>query len=747
MRKFIFTACSLVAAGLACAQVAHIVRSVDTIPQFESKTISKPARKAAKARVAASETLNASFTVQGKDAQRAVWSENFDAGSAAWTLTPDMDNYVTVKLKATTGTQAFSAIDSGDVQSLYMEGPYQTYRRAIAHATSSAVTVPANGALHAWIGYSQNFNDYAVLSITASTDDFATSTEVWNSTQEEGDNKWRWHNIEASLAQYAGQQVKLRFTYGPGTKDSFKTGGYMADYSIDGITVDGLGEVDGVKVKTGEIINFVDISNGDIASRKWSFPGGTPSESNDPLPAVFYREDGNYDVTLTVTGTDGKTSTVTRNAFVGVTGEAPVARILPPATFRYSDTYLPMVAPLVPVQYQDASSGCPTQWNWTFAGANPATSTFCNPSVAYDFMHQQHVGLTVANQHGSSSDELDVSVEYQGYINNQLKSDYPVTYDLEGSGVFPGANTMKINAYGERFSKPSRPVMVYGALVFFETASAEGIADQIANIGVHLYTAKDGLPDKKLDSFWWRVIDIDPSTSTTLRGTWFECGPKVVDDEFFIVVDGIPEKNDSLDVSFATAALRNGENTAYMQVRDTWRPVAGYFDAAKGTSFYIWPAVAHSVISLLPVGTEEISVPAEGGTVEQQIFSIFGYDNPASGAGDWAHIVSTPNELTLDTLAIQCEPLPAGINSRRQVVSISDRINASTITFTLVQERNMPGDVNGDGKVNVDDLNIVVNIILGNDSADRYDGRADVDSSGKVNVDDLNSIINIILGN
>ncbi|MBQ0120120.1 MAG: PKD domain-containing protein [Bacteroidales bacterium] len=744
MRKFTITACALIAA-LACAQVATVLRNVDTKPQFEGKSIAKPARKAVRARVNTTESLNASFTVQGKDAQRAVWSENFDAGSAGWTITPDKDKYVTVKLKPTTGTQAFSAIDPNDVQSLYMEGPYQTYRRAIAYATSPAVIVPANGALHAWIGYSQNFNDYAVLSITASADDFATSTEVWNSTMEVGENSWRWHNIEASLADFVGQQVQLRFTYGPGTKDSFKTGGYMADFSIDGVTVDGLAEVDGVKVKTGETINFVDISTGDIASRKWSFPGGTPSESNDPLPAVFYREDGNYDVTLTVTGTDGKTSTSTRSAFVSVTGEAPVARIMPPATFRYSDTYLPMVAPLVPVQYQDASSGCPTRWNWTFAGANPATSTFCNPSVAYDFMHQQHVDLTVANQHGTSTDALDVSVEYDGYINNQLKSDYPVTYDLEGSGTFPGANTMKINAYGERFSKPSRPVMVYGALVFFETASAQGIADQIANIGVHLYTAKDGLPDKKLDSFWWRVIDVETSTATTLRGTWFECGPKVVDDEFFIVVDGIPEKNDSLDVSFATAALRAGENTAYMRVRDTWRPVAGYFDVTKGTSFYIWPAVAHSVISLLPVGTDEIRVPAEGGTIEQQIFSIFGYDNPAAAAGDWATIVSKPNELTLDTLAIQCEPLPAGINSRRQVVSITDRIKASTISFTLVQERGIDGDVNGDGSVDVDDVNTLINVILTLVPADKYDGRADVNHDGNVDIDDLNIVINKIL--
>ena len=99
---------------------------------------------------------------------------------------------------------------------------------------------------------------------------------------------------------------------------------------------------------------------------------------------------------------------------------------------------------------------------------------------------------------------------------------------------------MNINAYGERFSKPSRPILVYGAVVFFETASAEALMDQIANIGVHLYTSKNGLPDQRRESMWWRVVDLATSTSTTLRGTMFEFDPQVVDDEFFITVDGIP---------------------------------------------------------------------------------------------------------------------------------------------------------------------------------------------------------------
>ena len=51
------------------------------------------------------------------------------------------------------------------------------------------------------------------------------------------------------------------------------------------------------------------------------------------------------------------------------------------------------------------------------------------------------------------------------------------------------------------------------------------------------------------------------------------------------------------------------------------------------------------------------------------------------------------------------------------------------------------GDVNGDGTVNITDVNHIINIIL----AGGYDSNADVNSDGQVNITDLNVIIDIIL--
>lgn len=56
---------------------------------------------------------------------------------------------------------------------------------------------------------------------------------------------------------------------------------------------------------------------------------------------------------------------------------------------------------------------------------------------------------------------------------------------------------------------------------------------------------------------------------------------------------------------------------------------------------------------------------------------------------------------------------------------------------------NMRGDVDGNGEVNIADVNCVVGVILG--KPDVYEGRADVDKNSEVNIADVNEIISIIL--
>ncbi|MCQ2288592.1 MAG: leucine-rich repeat protein, partial [Muribaculaceae bacterium] len=56
------------------------------------------------------------------------------------------------------------------------------------------------------------------------------------------------------------------------------------------------------------------------------------------------------------------------------------------------------------------------------------------------------------------------------------------------------------------------------------------------------------------------------------------------------------------------------------------------------------------------------------------------------------------------------------------------------------------GDVNGDGVVDITDVNILLNIVLGKDKASNYGNRADVDGNGEVDITDVNTALNIVLG-
>lgn len=65
--------------------------------------------------------------------------------------------------------------------------------------------------------------------------------------------------------------------------------------------------------------------------------------------------------------------------------------------------------------------------------------------------------------------------------------------------------------------------------------------------------------------------------------------------------------------------------------------------------------------------------------------------------------------------------------------------------YTINMTHSIRGDVDGDGKVDVSDVNLVVNIILGKAQFADYPN-ADVDGNGSVDVSDVNAVVNIILG-
>lgn len=690
---------NLISLATACMVVAGIAFAGTPIKKASSKgmhraPIVESISKQSVRMFENSLNIHPDFTVKGgSEANNTIWNENFDAGKPAdWNFADGKNTRW--EFKKTSGDKAFSNIDPDDAGSLYIEGDYRIFNRETVHAFTPALTVGQNASLAGYIGFSQNYDNYCRLYIAASTDNFETDvTELYNTGQETGERTWRWHPINIDLSALSGKTVTFRFTYGYGSDDeNFKSGGYFGDFTIDGLELRSASAVNHVDVMTGEHITFVDLTpEGEAASWQWSFPGATPESSTEQSPTVYYTDDGTYDVSLTVTNAEGESSSVTKTAFVNVTGDTPVAKIGLPASFREYNSRRPLIAPLGEVTYTDASSNFPTEHEWLFSGIcedKYASTSLSGDSVTvqYHFMGNHAVTLESGNRHGNTVDNADINVAYDGLITNLMPGDYVSVFDLDGRGEFPGTNSMKITAYAEKFSKPSRPIMIESVYVYFNAAEAEEIVDQISSVGVHLCASENGLPGKKLDSFWWTVTDINSDVSNgALTAFPFTYHP-IVDDEFFIVVDGIPAKSDGTTVSFYMADFRGEGNSAYMLKDGQWQDVSTYFPAGRNhTSFAVFPSVYHSVMANLPIGANKaVKFDRNGGTKDYEFFSYMGYKTPVKASDDWLRIVNEPNGLTVDTLKIQVDPLPADIIERTGTLTLTD--GASTFTIPVSQD-------------------------------------------------------------
>ncbi len=106
----------------------------------------------------------------------------------------------------------------------------------------------------------------------------------------------------------------------------------------------------------------------------------------------------------------------------------------------------------------------------------------------------------------------------------------------------------------------------------------------------------------------------------------------------------------------------------------------------------------------------------------------------ASSSDNSVAMVRTTEDKKVQVLALK-----PGVTT----ITVSDA-NGTAVPDTCVVTVLQPGDVDGSGLVDVDDLNIVINIMLHRITQDNYPV-ADVDSNGTVDIDDLNHLINVML--
>ena len=79
-----------------------------------------------------------------------------------------------------------------------------------------------------------------------------------------------------------------------------------------------------------------------------------------------------------------------------------------------------------------------------------------------------------------------------------------------------------------------------------------------------------------------------------------------------------------------------------------------------------------------------------------------------------------------------------------EVTSQTNKYNVNDVTELYLEslEGESPGDVNGDGEVNISDISAVIDAILMGSVANL---NCDVNGDGEVNISDISAVIDIIL--
>ena len=433
-------------------------------------------------------------------------------------------------------------------------------------ATSPAIEIRPNSTLEFYCYASGIYLVYGAWKLFATVDGSSTLLiDQFQWAQDTGYEGPSWERFTVDLAAFAGKQVQFSFVY---------QGDYGEDEAIDGFRIlqanDGDDAV--ININEGECVHFRDLSTGNVTSWNWTFEGGEPATSTEQNPVVTYNQAGTYAVTLTV-GDGTATDTKSRDAYVIVHAEAPVAHVGLPDGAYLSPWVMMFVPTQVPLTFKDASTGNPTSWSWTFEGTDITTSDLQTPTVTYLQEGTYGLKLEVANEVGSSVDEY-VNTAIQAGGEQEIWNIAPeengdlTMIEMGWYGNYAGTNWLGIGEFAEHFDAPVTDAQIKQVNVYFgKTTAASTDADIVMKIMTADY---DGMPAQVLGVTSVKAGDLayDP---TTVNATEFVFDDPVIipaGTEFFAVIGPFPnDMND--DIAMLLCRRNVGEKcTGYHFVYD-----------------------------------------------------------------------------------------------------------------------------------------------------------------------------------
>jgi len=240
-------------------------------------------------------------------------------------------------------------------------------------------------------------------------------------------------------------------------------------------------------------VTFTDASTGAVTSYLWDF--GDTNTSTLQNPTHEYTSDGDFTVTLTVTGPGGADAEV-KTDYIEVLVPAPVA--------EFSGTPLTGNDPYT-VTFTDESTGAVTSYLWDFGDTD--TSTLQNPTHEYDSDGDYTVTLTVTGPGGADAEVKTDYVEVLVPAPVAAFSGTPLTGTDPYTVTFTDASTGSVTSYLWDFgdtdtSTLQNPTHEYDAVGDYTvtlTVTGPGGADAEVKTDYIEVTSGAGDPDWELD--------------------------------------------------------------------------------------------------------------------------------------------------------------------------------------------------------------------------------------------------------
>ncbi len=525
------------------------------------------------------------------------------------------------------------------------------------------------------------------LSVSVSTDGGNNWTEIWTNADLSGDGDLSWHKHKVDLSTYVGQSIRLGFRY-------YGQGGYFGGF--DGIKI--VTPSDPAQAKTinvGDYITPVEWSSGPPILYEWTFEGGTPATSTEQNPGTIrYLQPGTFDITLKVKNYRGEDIHTFTDA-VTVILHTPETDFI---SQGYNRTDFARAIPVnVPVKFTDLSKNYPDQWNWTFTGGTPTTSTTQNPIVTYSTEGISNVSLTAKNITGENTATKN-SYIHAGYLTHDIWNisqgeTTTNTWRATATNYITGSNAGTIVPYSE-FAELFDAPLASGVLRKIQISFWTGAATNAGNLTLKLYNVgADGFPSTTFHSQTFPISGINTSGYTTIT-----LSKEVsINDKFYVAIAGFAATTSQL-VAVRASSLRAPEDNRvcfYSLYHDVilnrpWISTASQYNV--GLSMNIVPEFTYTYYELSgdkevyrknidnTIGTASVSTNASW-TATTNASWITISNGSGTGNGTFTYTVSQNDGMLRDgVITISC------MGNQETILVVQAGPNPINLTATLTTE-------------------------------------------------------------